>query len=80
MSLNWSSPYTGISKVDPTNTPTLSQGDADVYYGYLDGGVLTSDPGYFATLTNLAGVFPSGYVVQAMAATDHGSDFVVQRG
>ena len=75
LNLTWAAPYTGVSWVDPTNAPALSQGDSDVLYGFLDGGQLSTDPGYSVNLSGLAALFPSGYIVQAMAAADVGNAF-----
>jgi len=76
LTLTWSAPYTGVSWVDSTNTPALAQGDSDVLYGFLDGGQASSDPGYAVSLSGLAALFPSGYVVQAMASADSASSFL----
>jgi len=76
LSLAWAAPFTGINRVDPTNTPALTRGDSDVYYGFLDGGDPSYDSGYSVSLSGLATMFPSGYVVQAMASADSASAFV----
>jgi len=74
LSLAWSAPYTGVSGMDSTNTPALSQGDSDVFYGFLDGGQ-PGDPGYSVSLGGLAARFPSGYVIQVLASADSGTSF-----
>lgn len=75
LNVDWSSPNTWVSVLygDPDSTagPWNSPlpGNPEVLWGYLDDGNATSQAPA-VTVTGLAAKFPSGYVVQTIAAQD----------